>query len=50
MIDYLEKIEAGNLLLIRTYQLYDQKVNDSGQGIEEATTEISEKLLLSSSF
>jgi hypothetical protein len=50
MIDYLEKIDAGNLLLIRAYQFYEQKVNDSGQAIGEATTESSEKLLLSSSF
>jgi hypothetical protein len=25
MIDSLEKIEAGNLLLIRVYQFYDEK-------------------------
>jgi hypothetical protein len=41
--DCFEKIEAGNVLLIRAYQFYNEKVNDSGQAIEEATAESSEK-------
>jgi hypothetical protein len=40
----LRKIEAGNLLLIRAYQFYYEEVNDSGQAIEEATSESSEKI------
>jgi hypothetical protein len=44
MIDCLEEIEDGNLLLIRGYQFYGEKVNDSGQGIEEATAASSEKI------
>jgi hypothetical protein len=50
MIDVLEKFKAGNLLLIRAYQFYHEKVNDSGQAIQEATTESSEKSSLSSTF
>jgi hypothetical protein len=46
MIDSLKKIEPMNLLLIRAYQFYDEKVNDSGQAIEEATAETSEKIAL----
>jgi hypothetical protein len=50
MIDCLEKIDAGNLLLIRAYQFYDQKMNDSGQAIEEATTESSENCYYRAAF
>jgi hypothetical protein len=50
MIDCLEKNEAESLLLIPAYQFYDEKTNDSGQEIEEAAAESSEKSLLSSSF